>query len=171
MTTATAKKPGKGKKNATNKQKFEEAKARIARMAADNAKHFPKAKTPGILPLSEQLTPEEEDARDGKNPAKKPGKGKGKKKQGEAAKPEWERSRVGIIETILQRLCKASKDKPVTKQEILDVLRKKFPDRKASAMLSTINHQVPGYLNNAGHNIHKSADGKGYWGTRKKAEQ
>lgn len=68
---------------------------------------------------------------------------------------------VGVIATIAECLTSASERKPVTKAEVLDVLVKKFPDRPAASLKSTINHQIPSYLRKAGFDVQKSD--KGYW--------
>lgn len=69
--------------------------------------------------------------------------------------------RVGIIDTILTTLRKATSKKPVTKKDILEVLTEKFPDREESGMKATINVQVPGRLNSRGFSVQKNE--KGYW--------
>ncbi len=162
---------------------------------------------PTVVPMGQQLTPEEEDAiaKKGVAPtpvkdrqkgsakaskAPKTGKGAPKPQNAADAKPEGKKGkgpktpvptkekdakthgtglptseqRPGIIETILRELCAATEKKPTTKQHIFDVLRKTFPERKESSMMSTINHQVPSYLRYAGHKIEKNE--KGYWGVR-----
>ena len=52
----------------------------------------------------------------------------------------------GVIATIVECLKKAKKSSPVSKDDILEVLVERFPDRTADAMLKTINTQVPGRL-------------------------
>lgn len=99
-------------------------------------------------------------------------KGGAKKNKGDdkpaEAKPEEQKKQPGIIDTILECLTKASKDKPITKKAIFDVLKAKFPDRSETSMMSTVNHQVPTYLTYAGHKVVRVEGG--YYAVAKKAE-
>ena len=70
---------------------------------------------------------------------------------------------VGVVQSIIDALKSASKKKPITRDAILKILVKKFPDREASAMKKTISSQVPGALKTE-KGIVVSTDGKGgYW--------
>jgi len=55
-------------------------------------------------------------------------------------KSEPKKKKPGVISTIIEVL---KKGKPVTKEAILAVLTKRFPDRSAESMSKTINVQVP----------------------------
>lgn len=107
-------------------------------------------------PAAEEEPAEEKPAKKpkgGKKPEEKPAKDK--KSKSEPAKGD------GVIATIAGLLMKASEKKPTTKQAVLDELVKKFPDRDAKSMQSTINHQIPSYLKKAGYKVEKSD--RGYW--------
>ena len=69
----------------------------------------------------------------------------------------------GIITRIIEVLRSASKKKPVTKEQILEELKKSFPERDAKAMKNTIGSQIPsGLLTEK--NLKVSKDDKGgYW--------
>jgi hypothetical protein len=88
---------------------------------------------------------EEEDVEDEEEapPAKNTSKGK---KTGKAEKsaesPGKKPAGPGVIATIVSLIEGAGK-KGVTKEEILTVLTKAFPDKKAESMKNTINVQVP----------------------------
>ena len=70
--------------------------------------------------------------------------------------------RVGVIATIVTCLEKATKRKPITKEEILDVLVEKFPDRESDSMKRTIGLAVPYKLKKEkGLDVQKSD--KGFW--------
>lgn len=66
----------------------------------------------------------------------------------------------GVISTI-QELLTGSGKKGITKNEILDELVKRFPDREKDAMEKTINVQLPGRMSKEkGLNIKKSEEGR-----------
>lgn len=69
---------------------------------------------------------------------------------------------VGVIATIIAELRKANAKKPTTKEKILAVLVKKFPDRDPKAMKSTISSQVPSGLRTEKGLVVQSND-KGVW--------
>ena len=65
--------------------------------------------------------------------------------------------KVGIIATIIESLSK----KAMTKDELLEVLTKKFPERTPEAMRTTVNCQVPTRLaSEKGLNITKDKEGR-----------
>ena len=95
-------------------------------------------------PEAEEAEPEEPEA-----PKTKKGKGKGKaapaktgKTKTPAKKAGTGKPKVGVISTIIDCL----KSKPHTKDQLLAVLTKKFPDREPDGMKQTINIQVPSRL-------------------------
>lgn len=69
---------------------------------------------------------------------------------------------VGVIATIIEELRKASAKKPTTKEKILAVLVKKFPDRDPKAMKSTVSSQIPSGLRTEKGLVVQSND-KGIW--------
>lgn len=111
---------------------------------------------------------DEEVAPAAKTPAKKPPAKAGKPAAKEPAKAEKPKQaappkKVGVISTILECLAKAGKDKPVTKDEIVKVLVKKFPEREEKAMRSTVNSQVPSGLKTEKNlELQKNGEG-GFW--------
>jgi hypothetical protein len=69
----------------------------------------------------------------------------------------------GVIATLLDDLRKATKDKPLTKEALLERLTKKFPDREPDSMKKTINCQVPGRIaKEQGVKVHRNEEG-GFW--------
>jgi hypothetical protein len=89
----------------------------------------------------------------------KPDKKKAKEKSSGKEKPFV---KVGVIQTIIDCLKKASSKNPVTKEDILEVLKEKFPDRVESAMKSTVSSQIPSGLRaEKGFEVQKND--KGYW--------
>lgn len=84
------------------------------------------------------------------------------KKEDEKPKKEKKEKRPGVIATIAEVLEGASEEKPVTKDDILKVLVKKFPDREADSMKKTINVQVPTQLRNK-KDINVQKNEKGYY--------
>jgi len=81
---------------------------------------------------------------------KKPEKAKGK-------------SGKGIIATIVSLLEKATKKQPITKAEIIDVLKKEFPDRDVRGMTRTVHVQVPGRISRERFKLGVTEDGKGFY--------
>ncbi len=81
---------------------------------------------------------------------KKPEKAKGK-------------SGKGIIATIVSLLEKATKKQPITKAEIIDVLKKEFPDRDVRGMTRTVHVQVPGRISREKFKLGVTEDGKGFY--------
>lgn len=69
---------------------------------------------------------------------------------------------VGVIATIIAELRKANAKKPTTKEKILAVLVKKFPDRDPKAMKSTISSQVPSGLRTE-KGLEVQSNDKGVW--------
>jgi len=70
--------------------------------------------------------------------------------------------KVGVIATIIECLNGATEKKPVDKPTILEGLVKRFPDRKAEGMMSTINIQVPSRLKTDKQIVVSKGEG-GYW--------
>lgn len=81
---------------------------------------------------------------------KKPEKAKGK-------------SGKGIIATIVSLLENATKKQPITKAEIIDVLKKEFPDRDVRGMTRTVHVQVPGRISREKFKLGVTEDGKGFY--------
>jgi hypothetical protein len=94
---------------------------------------------------AEDADDEDEDEEEEKPKSKKKVAKGGKK--GQAIKKAESKNGKGVIGTIVECLQNASKDKPVTKEQILKKLVKEFPDREEKGMKATINIQVPSRLN------------------------
>lgn len=105
--------------------------------------------------------PEEEDDEEAEVAPKKPKKTPAVvKEKKEPAAPKTKTG--GVIDTIVTVLKKATAKKPASKLDIHEVLKKKFPERNAESMWTTINIQVPGQLRSKkGLTIQKNE--KGYW--------
>lgn len=68
----------------------------------------------------------------------------------------------GVIGTIIELLQKADENKPVSKDQILKELSKRFPDRDADGMKKTINIQLPTRIRkDKGFEVLKNENG--YW--------
>lgn len=95
---------------------------------------------------------EEENGAEDK-PAKKGGKKGAKAEDGDKpAKKKAPRSaggdgKPGVIASIEEFVKKASKTKPITKEQVLEKLCERFPDRDKEAMAKTVNIQLPSRLN------------------------
>lgn len=70
---------------------------------------------------------------------KKEAKPKTSKEKAEPGKP-------GVIATILEIVKAASKDKPITSEQILKKLEKAFPEKDPNSMMNTIKVQLPGRM-------------------------
>lgn len=104
--------------------------------------------------------------------AKKPGKkgggkpsknGKPVKKGGGAAFQSAGRNgSPGVIDSIIEFLCAASARKPLSKEDIHEKLKKRFKERSADSMWTTINIQVPSRLK-ADRGVIVKKNENGYW--------
>lgn len=118
--------------------------------------------------------------KDKKKKGKKDKKKKGKKEKAEEAAPEKgsvkdkgekpEASKKapkgpGIIATIVECVEGASKKKGISKDEILKVLTKRFPEKEPDSMKSTINVQVPNRITRERFKVEKTKDGGYYKGS------
>ena len=65
-----------------------------------------------------------------------------KKRTVEKTTKKDKKKRGGVIATIIECI----KDKPMTRESVLKVLVKKFPERKESSMNTTVNAAIPSYL-------------------------
>lgn len=71
---------------------------------------------------------------------------------------------VGVIGSIIEFLTKATKTKPLTKEQLADQLEKRFPERGRDAMLRTINCQVPTRLRKEKElDVQRNDEKGGYW--------
>lgn len=80
----------------------------------------------------------------------KAAKGEKKEKAAKAPKepkPPKEPKGPGIIDTILEVVQGGSATNPVTKADVMKKLEERFKDRKADAMIKTVNIQLPSRLN------------------------
>jgi hypothetical protein len=97
-------------------------------------------------------TAEEEEKEDKKKKTKKDSaaapssKGKDKGKSDKEEKKKRKTSGGGVIATIIEILKTTSAKKPLSKDEIVQRLAKKFPDREESSMASTVLTQCGGKL-------------------------
>lgn len=109
---------------------------------------------------------EEEEAPTKKKPAKK----KGGKKGGDGSAFKG----PGVIATIEELLLGATKKEPITKEELVKALSKKFKERDADAMKKTVGVQVPSRIateRDLEVNVISTENGKAYWATKKKGEK
>lgn len=84
------------------------------------------------------------------------------KKNDTAKKPTIKQS-TGIIATITDIVSKATKAKPVTKDQIVKALVKKFPHKNKASMANTVKVQVTTRLRkDKGLNVVKTEDGAFY---------
>lgn len=68
---------------------------------------------------------------------------KKEEKQSKEKKKTTQMKKVGVITTIVECVENADSKKGISKEEILEVLKKNFPDRDVKSMKNTINVQVP----------------------------
>ena len=102
--------------------------------------------------------PTKEEKADKPTKEEKTDKPKGKKPEKAKGK-----SGKGIIATIVSLLEKATKKQPITKAEIIDVLKKEFPDRDVRGMTRTVHVQVPGRISRERFKLGVTEDGKGFY--------
>jgi hypothetical protein len=90
---------------------------------------------------------------------KKPASNKTATKATKETKPKG----PGVIASVLEFLTEASAKAPVTKEDLVNRLAKRFPDRPKESMAKTVNVQVPGRLSREqGVNVVKAEDGGFY---------
>lgn len=85
----------------------------------------------------------------------KPAKGKAPPKKASEKGP-------GVIDSIMERLQKATPKKPATKEDVLSFLEERFPDRESEGMRRTIDIQVPNRLR-ADKGVFVQKNANGYW--------
>lgn len=107
-------------------------------MEDDKKDDAPKGKGKGKAAAEKKDDPDRKPTADDKKDDDKDKK-PAKKKDDAPKKP-------GVIATIIEQLKKGNKADPVTKDEILKVCVKRFPERQEAAMKSTINSQIPSGL-------------------------
>lgn len=108
---------------------------------------------------------EDEEEEEEDKPKKK--KGKKSKERNVGFKKAGAPGKPGIVATIYDIISKTSKEKPTTKEKVLDILEKKFPDRERDSMAVTVYSQLAFKMPTVqGWPIKKTggADGKFYWG-------
>lgn len=111
-------------------------------------------------PVPEKSAKKEEKPKKADKPTKEEKTDKPKGKKPEKAKGK---SGKGIIATIVSLLEKATKKQPITKAEIIDVLKKEFPDRDVRGMTRTVHVQVPGRISREKFKLGVTEDGKGFY--------
>lgn len=110
--------------------------------------------------VPEKSAKKEEKPKKADKPTKEEKADKPKGKKPEKAKGK---SGKGIIATIVSLLEKATKKQPITKAEIIDVLKKEFPDRDVKGMTRTVHVQVPGRISREKFKLGVTEDGKGFY--------
>lgn len=110
--------------------------------------------------VPEKSAKKEEKPKKADKPTKEEKTDKPKGKKPEKAKGK---SGKGIIATIVSLLEKATKKQPITKAEIIDVLKKEFPDRDVRGMTRTVHVQVPGRISREKFKLGVTEDGKGFY--------
>lgn len=111
-------------------------------------------------PVPEKSAKKKEKPKKADKPTKEEKTDKPKGKKPEKAKGK---SGKGIIATIVSLLEKATKKQPITKAEIIDVLKKEFPDRDVRGMTRTVHVQVPGRISRERFKLGVTEDGKGFY--------
>ena len=111
-------------------------------------------------PVPKKSAKKEEKPKKADKPTKEEKTDKPKGKKPEKAKGK---SGKGIIATIVSLLEKATKKQPITKAEIIDVLKKEFPDRDVRGMTRTVHVQVPGRISREKFKLGVTEDGKGFY--------
>lgn len=111
-------------------------------------------------PVPEKSAKKKEKPKKADKPTKEEKADKPKGKKPEKAKGK---SGKGIIATIVSLLEKATKKQPITKAEIIDVLKKEFPDRDVRGMTRTVHVQVPGRISRERFKLGVTEDGKGFY--------
>lgn len=110
--------------------------------------------------VPEKSAKKEEKPKKADKPTKEEKTDKPKGKKPEKAKGK---SGKGIIATIVSLLENATKKQPITKAEIIDVLKKEFPDRDVRGMTRTVHVQVPGRISREKFKLGVTEDGKGFY--------
>lgn len=110
--------------------------------------------------VPEKSAKKKEKSKKADKPTKEEKTDKPKGKKPEKAKGK---SGKGIIATIVSLLEKATKKQPITKAEIIDVLKKEFPDRDVRGMTRTVHVQVPGRISREKFKLGVTEDGKGFY--------
>src|SRR5207302_9842900 len=72
-------------------------------------------------------------------------------------------NKVGVIDTIVECLTKASANKPASKDQILERLVKKFPERDPMSMKKTLTGQLSYHLKHNGKIKKLMKSSGGYW--------
>ena len=133
-------------------------------VALDNEDEISVQEKEDASPEKEDASPEKEDASPEKetftagpeDPETEPPKSK--PKSTDNGKPK----KVGVIASIVEILSAASETNPISKENLLHFLEKRFPERESKAMVSTISTQVPSRLKSA-KGIIVSKDNEGGW--------
>ena len=119
-----------------------------AKVEEDEEDEAPKPTKKGKAKVEEEVE-EDEDPK----PTKKGPKSSKSNKDGKTP---------GVIHSIIEFLKAGSKARPVTKQDIIQQLHARFPDRSVTSMTNTVNIQVPNRLRvDRDITVHKND--KGYW--------
>jgi hypothetical protein len=82
-----------------------------------------------------------------------------KKKKEPPLKPDKKEKTVGVVKSIVE-LIEKSGQKGISKEEILEELIKRFPDRQPTSMKNTINVQVPTRISKERFPLEKTPDNK-----------
>ena len=66
---------------------------------------------------------------------------------------------IGVLDSIVEFLCAATKAKPITRPQVLAKLVKRFPERGADALATTLNCQLGKRIEQRGIKLHRTEDG------------
>ncbi|MFX1537626.1 MAG: hypothetical protein ACFFDI_25800 [Promethearchaeota archaeon] len=119
----------------------------------EKKKEEPKAKTRTKAKESEE---DDEEPKSTRVKAKAKEKSTGKKN--EVAPKKLNKKGTGVIATIVEEIKNSGKE-GISKEEILKVLAKKFPDRTKDSMRNTINVQVPARISKERFKVKKLENG------------
>ena len=72
----------------------------------------------------------------------------------------------GVLDSIAEFLLSATKAKPITRPQVLAKLVKRFPEREADALSTTLNCQLGKRIEQRGIKLHRTEDG--YFATGKR---
>lgn len=83
-------------------------------------------------------------------------------RKSKASPKKASKSRPGVIAAIVETLKSGSAKKPLTKADVVEVLVKKFPNRKPLALKRTVGCQLPSRLRSE-KDLDVKENERGYW--------
>jgi hypothetical protein len=72
------------------------------------------------------------------------------------------RRKAGVIQAIVEFLCGASEEEPINKQDLVQKIHERFPNKNERSIMASINSQVPTRLKSV-RGIKVSSSKSGYW--------